>query len=53
MRDGRRLAILVLLDALLTLAVVHRAHQHHEASELRAMAVGVIELSRSRQEARR
>jgi hypothetical protein len=53
MRDGRRLAILVLVDALLTLGVVHRAQQHQDAIKVRSMAVDAIDLSRLRQEAMR
>ena len=49
MRDGRRL----LVDALLTLGVVHRAQQHQDAIKVRSMAVDAIDLSRLRQEAMR
>ncbi len=53
MRSAHRLAILILVDALLTLAVVHRAQQHEQALKLRVLAVRAIELSRSRHKAMR
>jgi len=53
MRDGRWLALLILIDALLTLAVVHRAQQHAEANEVRRLAVGTLQAARVRHEAMR
>jgi len=48
MKDGRRLALLILVDALLSVAVVHRAQQHADARELRRLAVDTIEAARTR-----
>jgi hypothetical protein len=51
MRNSRWLALLVLLDALLALAVVHRAQQHADANELRRQAIEVIQAARARHKA--
>ena len=53
MNDARRLALLILVDALLTVAVVHRAQQHAEADQIRALAVGTITAARARHQAMR
>lgn len=53
MRTSRRLATLILIDAILTVAVVHRAQQHTDAYERRQQAVSVIGLAERRHQAMR
>jgi hypothetical protein len=53
MHAARRLALLVLIDALLTLAVVHRVQQHEEAQAVRRLALEVISAANSRRSVRR
>lgn len=53
MHAARRLALLILIDALLTVAVVHRAQQHEEARAVRRLALEVITAINSRRAARR
>jgi uncharacterized membrane-anchored protein len=53
MHAARRLALLILIDALLTLGVVHRAQQHAQAQEVRRLALQVVSAANAWRSARR